>query len=259
MISRIEEVFRRLKKKEKKAFIPYIMAGDPSLEKTKEMVLIFEECRADIIELGVPFTDPIADGPVIQRASERALQMGITLRKVVGFIKELREQTKIPIALMTYYNPVFKYGEENFVKDAKVSGVDGLIIPDLPPDEARNFVNLSRKVSLDTIFLLAPTSTTDRIKKVVKETRGFIYYVSITGITGSRLLLNGSMETQIKEIRRYTNKPIAVGFGVSTPEEASAVSKFADGVIVGSAIVKKVNEPTEELRRYIMSLREAIG
>ncbi len=159
---------------------------------------------------------------------------------------------------MTYYNPVFKYGEEDFVKDAKDAGVNGVIIPDLPPDEARNFIVLSRKTYLDTIFLLAPTSTSDRVKKVVKETRGFIYYVSITGITGSRLLLNGSMETQINEIRRYTNKPIAVGFGVSTPEEASTVSKIADGVIVGSAIVKKVNESPEELKKYIKSLREAI-
>lgn len=259
MISKIDDTFRGLKKKDKRAFIPYVMAGDPSLEKTKQLVLIFEECGADIVELGVPFTDPLADGPIIQRASERALEKGITLRKVICFVKELREQTKIPIVLMTYYNPVFKYGEENFVKDAKNAGVNGVIIPDLPPDEAKNFIILSRKASLDTIFLLAPTSTTDRIRKIVKETRGFLYYVSITGITGSRLLLNGSLETQINEIRRYTNKPIAVGFGVSTPEEASAVSKIADGVIVGSAIVKRVNEPPEELKKYIMSLRQAIG
>ncbi|MGB9716681.1 MAG: tryptophan synthase subunit alpha [Thermodesulfovibrionales bacterium] len=258
-MSKIEEAFRKLKKKEKKAFIPYIMAGDPYLRKTKELVLIFEECGADIVELGVPFTDPLADGPTIQRASERALEKGITLKKVIGFVKELREHTEIPIVLMTYYNPVFKYGEEDFVKDAKDSGVDGVIIPDLPPDEARSFIILSRKACLDTIFLLAPTSTTDRVRKVVKESKGFIYYVSITGITGSRILLNGSIETQINEIRKYTDKPIAVGFGVSTPEEASAVSKIADGVIVGSAIVKRVNESPEEFRKYIMSLREAIG
>lgn len=259
MISTIEDVFRILKKKDKKAFIPYIMAGFPSLEKTKDVVLIFEECGADIVELGVPFTDPLADGPTIQRASESALEKGVTLRKVLDFVRGLREYTRIPIVLMTYYNPAFKYGEEDFVKDAKQAGVNGVIIPDLPPDEARSFISLSRKTYLDTIFLLAPTSTTDRVKKVVKETRGFIYYVSITGITGSRLLLNGSMETQINEIRRFTNKPIAVGFGVSTPEEASAVSKIADGVIVGSAIVKRVNELPEELKKYIKSLREAIG
>jgi tryptophan synthase alpha chain len=259
VISRIEETFRRLKKKEKKAFIPYIMAGDPSLTKTKDVVLIFEKCGADIVEIGVPFTDPLADGPTIQRASERALESGITLKRVINFIKELREQTTIPIVLMTYYNPVFKYGEEDFIKDAKNVGVDGIIIPDLPPDEAGSFIFLSRKACIDTIFLLAPTSTTERVKKVVKATRGFIYYVSITGITGSKLLLNGSMESQINRIRKYTKKPIAVGFGVSTPEEAFKVSKIADGVIVGSAIVKRINYSPEELKRYIMDLREAIG
>lgn len=259
MISRIEEAFKKLKKKGRKAFIPYIMAGDPSLERTKDVVLMFEECGADIVELGVPFTDPLADGPTIQRASERALEAGVTLKKVIGFVKDLRKSTQIPIVLMTYYNPVFKYGEENFVKDVKDAGVDGIIIPDLPPDEAASFIAPSRKAAFDTIFLLAPTSTPDRIKKVAKESRGFIYYVSITGITGSRLLLNGSMETLISEIRKYTNKPIAVGFGVSTPEEASAVSKAADGVIVGSAIVKRLNESPEVLKSYIISLREAIA
>lgn len=259
MISRIEEAFKKLKKKGRKAFIPYIMAGDPSLERTKDVVLMFEECGADIVELGVPFTDPLADGPTIQRASERALEAGVTLKKVIGFVKDLRKSTQIPIVLMTYYNPVFKYGEENFVKDVKDAGVDGIIIPDLPPDEAASFIAPSRKAAFDTIFLLAPTSTPDRIKKVAKESRGFIYYVSITGITGSRLLLNGSMETLISEIRKYTNKPIAVGFGVSTPEEASAVSKVADGVIVGSAIVKRLNESPEVLKSYIISLREAIA
>ncbi|MEW6162779.1 MAG: tryptophan synthase subunit alpha [Nitrospirota bacterium] len=258
MISRIEETFRELKKKGKKAFIPYIMAGDPSLEMTKDIVLMFGECVADIVELGVPFTDPLADGPTIQRASERALERGVTLRRVMAFVKDLRESTQIPITLMTYYNPVFKYGEENFVRDAKDAGVDGVIIPDLPPDEAESFVRPSRKASLDTIFLLAPTSTPDRIKKVAKASRGFIYYVSITGITGSRLLLDGSIEALISEIREYTDKPIAVGFGVSTPEEASAVSKVSDGVIVGSGIVKRLNEPPDELKRYIISLREAI-
>ncbi|MDI6890812.1 MAG: tryptophan synthase subunit alpha [Thermodesulfovibrionales bacterium] len=258
MISRIKETFKELKRKGKKAFIPYIMAGDPSLERTKDIVLMFEECGADIVELGVPFTDPLADGPAIQRASERALEKGVTLRRVIAFVKDLRESTQIPIALMTYYNPVFKYGEENFVRDAKDAGVNGVIIPDLPPDEAESFIRHSRKASLDTIFLLAPTSTPDRIKKVAKASRGFIYYVSITGITGGMLLLDGSIEALISEIREYTDKPIAVGFGVSTPEEASAVSKVSDGVIVGSAIVKRHNEPPDGLKRYIISLREAI-
>lgn len=258
MISRIEEAFKKLKKKGRKAFIPYIMAGDPSLERTKDVVLMFEECGADIVELGVPFTDPLADGPTIQRSSERALEAGVTLKKVIGFVKDLRKSTQIPIVLMTYYNPVFKYSEENFVKDSVNAGVDGVIIPDLPPDEAKSFIRLSRKASIDTIFLLAPTSTMDRIKMVARASRGFIYYVSITGITGSRLLLDGSLESSLSEIRKHTDKPIAVGFGVSNPEEASAVSKMSDGVIVGSAIVKRLSESPEGLREFIFSLRDSI-
>lgn len=258
MISRIGKTFKKLKKEGRKAFIPYIMAGDPSLDKTKETVLLLEECGADIVELGVPFSDPLADGPTIQRASERALKNGVTLRKAISHVKDIRQTTQIPIVLMTYFNPVFKYGVENFIKNAKIAGVDGVIIPDLPPDEAKDFIKLSREAALDTIFLLAPTSTEDRIKKVIKVSKGFIYYVSITGITGTTLLLDGSMEVLISKIKRYTDKPVAVGFGVSTPEEASAVARVSDGVIVGSAIVKKLYESPDELRRYILSLREAI-
>ncbi|MBI5188350.1 MAG: tryptophan synthase subunit alpha [Nitrospirae bacterium] len=257
-MTRIEKTFKKLKKENRKAFIPYIMAGDPNLERTKDIVLMFEECEADIVELGVPFTDPLADGPTIQRASERALKEGVTLRKVIAFVRELRRSTEIPVVLMTYYNPVFKYGEENLVKDAKDAGVDGVIVPDLPPDEAENFIKLSRKADLDTIFLLAPTSTEDRIKKVVKASKGFIYYVSITGITGAKLLLDGSIEALISEIKKYTDKPIAIGFGVSTPEEASQVAGVADGVIVGSAIVRAVQEGRETLKDFVSKLRKAI-
>ena len=258
MTSRIDKTFKRLKKEGKKAFIPYIMAGDPSLQMTKDIVLLFEKCGADIVELGVPFSDPLADGPTIQRASERALKNGVTLRKVISLVKDVRQKTQIPIVLMTYYNPVFKYREDDFIRDAKDAGVDGVIVPDLPPDEAEDFIKISKKTSLNTIFLLAPTSTEDRIKKVVRASSGFIYYVSITGITGAALLLDGSMEVLISNIKRYTDKPIAVGFGVSTPLEATAVAKVSDGVIVGSAIVKKIHETPNELESYLMSLRKAI-
>jgi tryptophan synthase alpha chain len=256
--SRIDKTFKRLKKEGKKAFIPYIMAGDPSLQRTKDIVLLFEKCGADIVELGVPFSDPLADGPTIQRASERALKNGVTLRKVISLVKDVRQKTQIPIVLMTYYNPVFKYREDDFIKDAKDAGVDGVIVPDLPPDEAEDFIKISKKTSLNTIFLLAPTSTEDRIKKVIRASRGFIYYVSITGITGAALLLDGSMEVSISNIKKYTDKPIAVGFGVSTPLEATAVAKVSDGVIVGSAIVKRIHETPNELESYLMSLRKAI-
>ncbi|MBE0426262.1 MAG: tryptophan synthase subunit alpha [Nitrospirae bacterium] len=258
MKSRIEEAFKKSKKEGKKAFIPYVMAGDPSLDKTRDILLLFEVCGADIVELGVPFSDPLADGPTIQRASERSLKNGVTLKKVISFVKDIRQRIRIPIVLMTYFNPVFKYGIDDFIRDARNSGIDGVIVPDLPPDEAGDFIKHARKASLDTIFLLAPTSTEDRIKKVAKASSGFIYYVSITGITGSSLLLDGSMDLLIPKIRKYTDKPVAVGFGVSAPTEASAVAAVSDGVIVGSAIIKKLHENPDDLKNYLISLREAI-
>ena len=257
-MTRISEKFKRLSAKGGTAFIPYVMAGDPSLDKTVEMVRELEESGADIIELGVPFSDPLADGPTIQRASERALRNSVTLRKVISLVRDLRQSTQVPLVLMTYFNPVFKYGIEDFIGNARVAGVDGVIIPDLPPDEAEDFIKLSRRASLDTIFLLAPTSTEERIRKVTKASSGFIYYVSMTGITGANLSLDGSMESLISAIRKFTDKPVAVGFGVSTPGEASAVSRVADGVIVGSAIVKRLHETPDELKDYLASLRAAI-
>jgi tryptophan synthase alpha chain len=257
-MTRISETFRRLIKKGDKAFIPYVMAGDPSPDRTVEMVHILEECGADIIELGVPFSDPLADGPTIQRASERALSNGVTLRKVISLVRDLRQATQVPLVLMTYFNPVFKYGIEDFIGDARVAGVDGVIIPDLPPDEAEDFIKVSRKASLDTIFLLAPTSTEERIRRVTKASTGFIYYVSMTGITGANLSMDGSMEMLISSIRSFTDKPVAVGFGVSTPDEASMVSRLADGVIVGSAIVKRLHEAPDGLKDYLAGLRKAI-
>ncbi|PKL52188.1 MAG: tryptophan synthase subunit alpha [Nitrospira bacterium HGW-Nitrospira-1] len=258
MSSRIAGKFREIRRKNSKAFIPYIMAGDPNIKRTCELIRILEDCGADIIELGVPFSDPLADGPTIQKAAQRALDEGVTLKKVIALVAELRLNTQIPIILMTYYNPIFKYGEERFALDASASGVDGIIVPDLPPDEADNLIKYSRKSRLDTIFLLAPTSTDIRIHKVARASTGFIYYVPITGITGAKLSPDSSVESHIAKIRSVTDKPIAVGFGISTPEEAAGISRFADGVIVGSAIVKRVVEPDEELKNYLLSLRNAI-
>ena len=258
MNSRITRKFKDIRRKNGKAFIPYIMAGHPDIQRTRELITILEDCGADIIELGVPFSDPLADGPTIQRAAQRALDEGVTLKKVIELVAELRLTSQIPIILMTYYNPVYKYGEERFAHDAAAAGVDGIIVPDLPPDEADNLITYSRKSGLDTIFLLAPTSTDSRIQKVSRASSGFIYYVPITGITGSKLSLDASIESHMARIRKVTDKPVAVGFGISTPEEASAISRFADGVIVGSAIVKRVEDPEEELRSYLLSLRNAI-
>lgn len=257
-MSRIGKRFGKILRDKGKAFIPYIMAGDPTLQRTKEIVAILEECGADIIELGVPFSDPLADGPTIQKAAQRALAGGVTLRTVIGLVGEIRAGSQIPIILMTYYNLIFKYGEERFVNDASAAGVDGIIVPDLPPDEAGALMRYSRKKGFDTIFLLAPTSTEERIRKVSKASSGFIYYVSITGITGSRLSMDESIESHIAKIRSESRKPVAVGFGISTPDEASDVARFADGVIVGSSIVKRVGYPEESLREYLLSLRRAI-
>lgn len=258
MKSRISRKFLSLKKQNNKAFIAYIMAGDPSIRRTKEMVGILEDCGVDIIELGVPFSDPLADGPTIQAAAQRALEDGTTLHTVIDLVGDLRKTTQIPIILMTYYNPIFKYGEKKFVEAACSAGVDGIIVPDLPPDEAEGMMKLTKRKPLDLIFLLAPTSTEDRIKKIGQASRGFIYYVSITGITGSKLSLDPAIESHMNHIRSVSDTPVAVGFGIATPDEASLIARFADGVIIGSAIVKKVNEPDEEIKTYLLSLRRGI-
>jgi tryptophan synthase alpha chain len=256
-MSTITGVFKKLKKTGKKALIPYLMAGYPSLDDTKRYVVELEEAGADIIELGIPFTDPLADGPTIQRASEEALKGGVTLRKVLFIVKKIREQSKIPIVLMTYYNPVFKYGIETFVSDAVSAGVQGVIIPDLIPDEAGDFAALAKRYGLDTIFLLAPTSTEDRIKKVTRASTGFIYYVSITGITGAQLAVDKAMKDTLSLTRSMTGKPVAVGFGITSPEEASTVSKLADGIIIGSAIVRLISQG-KEINGFVRSIRDAI-
>jgi tryptophan synthase alpha chain len=256
-MSRISHVFKKLKQTGRKALIPYIMAGDPSLDATERLVAELKEAGADIIELGVPFSDPLADGTTIQKAHERALQKGVTLKKVIPFVRKIRQTSEIPLILMTYFNPVFKFGIDAFVKEAVSAGVDGVIIPDLIPDEAHDFITVARKHKLDTIFLLAPTSTLERVKRIVKASTGFIYYVSITGITGAKLSIGDPMKDTLELIKNNANKPIAVGFGISTPEEAAEISKIADGVIVGSAIVKLIAEG-KDIKEFVQSLRNAI-
>ncbi|HMK56229.1 MAG TPA: tryptophan synthase subunit alpha [Dissulfurispiraceae bacterium] len=257
-MNRIDRAFKRLRASGGKAFIPYIMAGDPNIETTMERVLMLEECGADIIELGVPFSDPVADGPTIQRAAERAIKAGVSLKRMLSFMTELRKRSQVPIIFMTYYNPVFKYGEENFIEDAAAAGVDGMIIPDLPPEEAGGLIKECHAKGINTIFLVAPTSTAERMKVIAFASRGFIYYVSMTGITGSKLSPEEQFRGHLGRLKELTGRPVAIGFGISNPDDARNMAAFADGVIVGSAIVRKFHEDPGGAREFIKKLREAI-
>lgn len=241
-MSRIEKKFQYLKKRKEKALIAYIMAGDPNILDTEKLIIELEKAGADLIELGVPFSDPLADGPTIQKAASRALGNGTSLTDILSMVKRVRKQTDIPLILMSYYNPIFKYGEKKFVSNAVKAGVDGVIVPDLPPEEAVSLIVYSRAKRLDTIFLLAPTSGNDRIRKVRSSATGFIYYVSLTGVTGTRKGLSKDIGKMVGNIKSHTKIPVAVGFGISKPEQAREASSLADGVIVGSAIVKVIEE-----------------
>lgn len=263
-MNRIESKFRELKKRGKKAFIAFITAGDPNLKTTQELVFMFESIGVDIVELGVPFSDPLADGLTIQASSQRALQQGITLEKILKLVKTLRQKSQIPIALMTYYNPIFHYGEERFIKEAKQCGVDGFIIPDLPFEEGKNLTKLARRNNISNILFISPTTTQERMNKIVKASRGFIYYVSLTGVTGERRNLEPSILNQVRSIQKMTNKPICVGFGISNARQVKAVGQIVDGVIVGSAIVQEIvknvgkKDLGENVGRFVHSLSKGL-
>jgi tryptophan synthase alpha chain len=241
-MSRIVQTFEHLQKTHERALIPYVTAGDPDLEMTKRLVREMVRRGADIIEIGVPFSDPLADGPIIQRASQRALQGGTTLRKILQTVSELRHEIDVPLVLMTYYNPVLRYGEEAFVADALDAGVDGIIVPDLPPEEGQSLMELTTDTPLEMIFLAAPTSTSARLALISEASRGFIYYVSRLGTTGVRDQLADDLRIMLEKVRASTSKPIAVGVGVSTPEHVRLVAELADGVVVGSAILKLIED-----------------
>jgi tryptophan synthase alpha chain len=240
-MSRIDRTFKGLKEEGQSALIPFIMAGDPDIKTTEALVLKMAEAGADIVELGVPFSDPIADGPAIQSASQRALENGVNLKDIFSLTKRL-EGIDIPLVLMSYFNPIFRYGLKDFAEDCQRSGVDGVIIPDVPLEEAGPWIQEARRMGLDTIFLITPTSPPGRIRLVSRCSRGFIYYVSVTGVTGTREKLPEELELAVKGIKEQSRKRVAVGFGISTPEQAKKISLFADGVIVGSAIVKIIEE-----------------
>ncbi|MEK6646724.1 MAG: tryptophan synthase subunit alpha [Candidatus Firestonebacteria bacterium] len=241
-MNRIDKKFIELKKENKKAFIPYIVSGDPSIYTTYELLLEFDKIGVDIVELGVPFSDPLADGPTIQRAYQRSLKKGTNLDSILKLVKRFRKKSQMPVVLMCYYNLIFKYGIKKFSKDAYILGVDGVIIPDLPVEEAKIWKKEANLSNIATIFLASPTSTSDRLKMIADLSSGFIYYVSLTGVTGERKVINTDIKKSINNIRNWTDKPIAVGFGVSTPKQAKEMIAFCDGVIVGSAIVRKIEE-----------------
>ena len=252
--NRIDGTFARLRGKGEKALIAYLMAGDPSLQDTEQLVLALERGGADLIELGVPFSDPIADGPVIQQAAERALRSGTSLRKILATVKTLRASTQIPLVLMAYYNTIRAMGEAPFCREAVQAGVDGLIVPDMPPEESGPLVPAAAETGLRLIFLLAPTSTAARRSTVARCASGFVYYVSLTGITGAKLTDLADVEKNVARIKQVSDLPVAVGFGVATSDDAAKVSRLADGVIVGSAIVKAIQAHGQDAR-----MPEAVG
>ncbi len=243
-MTRIVKRFRELKKKNQKAFIVFLMGGDPSLKETESLVYELEKRGVDMIEIGVPFSDPIADGPTIQRAGARALKNKVTLQDILGSVKSIRKKSQIPLLIMTYYNPVFKFGLQNFVKAAKTAGLDGLIIPDLTPEESGELRLLCRRQNLDLVFFIAPTSTLKRIKQVNLKSSGFIYGISLLGVTGERRVLFRGIKEFLRRIEKQLKLPLAIGFGISTPSQAQKIGGFpgVSGVIVGSAIVKKIEE-----------------
>lgn len=245
-MSRISAVWDKLKERGEKAFIPYLTCGYPSLKTTEVLTLRLEECGADMVELGIPFSDPIADGPTIQFSSQKALEKRVSVRKVLQVVRGIRKKSQIPLLLMSYYNPLLVYPEEEFVVEAKEAGVDGVIVPDLPPEEALRFRKLALQNSLDMIFLVAPTTPLTRVKKIARLSTGFIYYVSLTGVTGARDALPPELREEVLRVKSLTRKPVAVGFGISREKQARQIATFADGLIIGSAIIQLIKEsPTE--------------
>jgi tryptophan synthase alpha chain len=245
-----------------KAFIPFITCGDPNLEVTKKAVIAMVEAGADLVELGIPFSDPTAEGPVIQEGNLRALQGGVTTDKIFAMVRELRQSVSVPMVFMTYANVVFSYGAERFISTCQEIGIDGLILPDIPFEEKGEFQDVCKKYSVDLISLIAPTSD-QRISMIAKEAEGFVYCVSSLGVTGTRTEITTDVGAMVRKVKEQQDIPCAIGFGISTPEQAAKMAESADGVIVGSAIVKlcaKYGENcVEPLADYVKSMKEAIS
>ena len=262
-LSKVDEKFCELKKNKKLALMPFIMAGDPNIEITSEILLKLQENGADLIELGIPYSDPLADGPIIQLSASRALKSGTTPRKVITLLESLKGKLNVPIILFTYLNPLLCFGFEHFCEIASNAGVSGLIIPDLPLEEAYEFSKIVSMHSMDLILLVAPTTPFERMKEISNNTKGFTYLVSVTGVTGERSKMENRVENLIAKLKEINSKPIAVGFGISTPEHVKKVRNWgADGVIIGSAFVKRISscskkDVVNQIGEFCINMRKA--
>lgn len=248
IMRRIEQKFRDLNASGKKAFIPFIMAGDPDLETTVRLVPELEHAGSHIVELGIPFSDPVADGPTIQRAGARALRHQYRFRDYLQAVRTIRQASEVPLLLFSYFNPIFQYGLEPLARDARVAGIDGILVTDMTPEESDQYCTCLEANDLDCVFLAAPTSSDERVAKIAACSRGFIYIVSRTGVTGAQQHLSASVSSTVARVRSRTSLPVAVGFGVSQPEHVRTIWEVADGAVVGSAIVsemEKIKDPRE--------------
>ena len=263
-MNRISERFDKLKRDNKKAFVVYIGAGDPHLEATRQLALEFDKAGVDILELGVPFSDPLADGLVNQLAAQRGLESGTTPPKLLETVAAIRRDSQVPIVFYVYFNIIHRVGMERFIADCAKAGVDGLLVLDLPPEESDNYEAQMAKAGLCNIYLIAPTTPEARMEKIVKRAAGFIYYISREGVTGMQTSVASNLASQVAKIRAHTSLPIAVGFGVSNPEQAKAVAKEADGCVVGSAIVNQIAangkspDLVPKLGAYVKAMADAV-
>ena len=261
--NRIDACFARLKTEDRAGFVAYLTAGDPSLDATVDLILGLERAGADVIEVGVPFSDPLADGPTIQAAAGRALAAGATVAGVLDCVRKVRERSQVPLVLFTYLNPVYTYGFERFHVDAAIAGADGVLLLDLPPDEIGTDGEFQIAPGLRSIRLIAPTTPPERASLLARAAEGFIYYVSREGVTGEQASVSDSIGAQVAEIRKHSALPIAVGFGISTPEQAAQVAAQSDAVVVGSAIVRRIGEHggvsdlVERVEAFVRPLAEA--
>ncbi len=263
-MNRIDERFAELRGRGERALMPFLTAGDPDLAVSEVLVLAMAEAGADVIEIGVPFSDPIADGPTIQGSSERALAAGASLRRVLELVKRLRDQTPVPLLLMGYANPFYAMGVDGFLDTAAEAGVDGFIVPDLPPEEGADLYEAAARRGIDGVLMAAPTTTPARLARLVKQSRGFLYYVSLTGVTAARETVAAGLEEGVRAAQKLGDVPVCVGFGVSTPEQAAEIGRYADGVVVGSAVVDRIQRAesaaaaADSVARFVAELKAGL-